>query len=108
MRLTLSIAHDPTQLNRQGPDTGPQYRSVIFTTSLEQNRIARAYVAQLDQARVYPARIVTQINPLKVFYPAEDYHQDYLQRHPAQPYIVINDLPKLEQLQRQFPNIYRP
>ncbi|MCX7170334.1 MAG: peptide-methionine (S)-S-oxide reductase MsrA [Proteobacteria bacterium] len=108
LKVFFSVAHDPTQLNRQGPDAGPQYRSAIFTTSLEQNRIARAYVAQLDQAKIYPARIVTQINPLKVFYPAEDYHQDYLRRHPAQPYIVINDLPKLEQLQRQFPDIYRP
>lgn len=108
LKVFFSVAHDPTQLNRQGPDSGTQYRSAIFTASPEQERIARAYVAQLDRAKAYPARIVTQINPLNAFYPAEDYHQDYLRLHPDQPYIVFNDLPKLAQLKRQFPSLYRP
>ena len=107
LKVFFAVAHDPTQLNRQGPDHGTQYRSAIFTTSAEQEKLARAYVAQLDQAGVYSARIVTQIAALTVFYPAEDYHQDYLRLHPDQPYIVINDLPKLAELKQRFPTLYR-
>lgn len=107
LKVFFAVAHDPTQLNRQGPDYGTQYRSAIFTTSPEQEEIVRAYVAQLDKDRIYPGRIVTQIGPLKAFYPAEDYHQDYLRLHPDQPYIVTNDLPKLAELKRRFPALYR-
>ena len=107
LQIYFSVAHDPTQLNRQGPDFGTQYRSAIFPTSQEQARIAKAYIAQLNQARVYNAAIVTKIEPGREFYAAEDYHQDYLTRHPTQPYIVYNDLPKIEDLKRLFPNIYR-
>jgi peptide-methionine (S)-S-oxide reductase len=107
LQVFFSVAHDPTQLNRQGPDVGPQYRSAIFPTSTEQARIARAYIAQLDQAHVFPRPIVTRIEPDRPFYPAEDYHQDYMTRHPTQPYIAINDLPKVEDLRRFFPERYR-
>jgi len=107
LRLYFSVAHDPTQLDRQGPDTGPSYRSEIFFASPTQERIARAYVAQLTQAKVFSAPIVTRIEPLKGFYPAEDYHQDFLVRNPSYPYIVINDLPKVENLKRLYPEIYR-
>jgi peptide-methionine (S)-S-oxide reductase len=103
----FSVAHDPTQLNRQGPDTGSQYRSAIFYSNDEQKRIAIAYVAQLDAAQVYPRRIVTQIAPLKAFFRAEGYHQDYLKSHTDQPYIVYNDLPKLANLKKEFPEMYR-
>ena len=99
--------HDPTQLNRQGPDVGTEYRSAIFPTSSQQARIAKAYVAQLNQARVYNAAIVTKIEPGREFYAAEDYHQDYMTLHPTQPYIVYNDLPKIEDLKRLFPEVYR-
>jgi len=108
LQIYFSVAHDPTQLNRQGPDFGPQYRSAIFPTSPEQARIAKAYIGQLNQARVYNAAIVTKIEPGREFYAAEDYHQDYLTRHPTQPYIVYNDLPKIEDLKRLFPDVYRP
>jgi peptide-methionine (S)-S-oxide reductase len=107
LRLFFSAAHDPTQLDRQGPDTGPSYRSEIFFESPAQERIARAYVAQLTQATVFSAPIVTKIEPLKGFYPAEDYHQDFLVRNPTYPYIVINDLPKIDHLKRAYPEIYR-
>lgn len=107
LMVYFSVAHDPTQLNRQGPDTGSQYRSAIFYSTEEQKRIAIAYLAQLDAAQVYPSRIVTQIAPLKAFYRAEEYHQDYLKSHPDQPYIVYNDLPKLANLKREFPDLYR-
>ncbi len=107
LKVFFAVAHDPTQLNRQGPDHGTQYRSAIFTTGPEQERVARSYVAQLDRAGTYPARIVTAIGPLIAFYPAEDYHQDYLRLHPDQPYIVINDLPKLAELKRRYPGLYR-
>lgn len=107
LKVFFSVAHDPTQLNRQGPDHGPQYRSAVFTNGAEQEKIVRAYVAQLDQAKAYPARIVTQVAPLATFYPAEAYHQDYLRLHPNQPYIVINDLPKLAALKREFATLYR-
>lgn len=107
LRLFFSVAHDPTQLNRQGPDTGPSYRSEIFFASPTQERIARAYVEQLTRAKVFSAPIVTKIEPLKAFYPAEDYHQDFLIRNPNYPYIVINDLPKIDHLKRTYPELYR-
>jgi peptide-methionine (S)-S-oxide reductase len=107
LRLYFSVAHDPTQLNRQGPDSGPSYRSEIFYASPTQERIARAYVAQLGKAGLFPSPIVTKIDPLKAFYPAEAYHQDYLILHPNQPYIVYNDLPKIDALKRVYPQLYR-
>jgi peptide-methionine (S)-S-oxide reductase len=107
LKVYFSVAHDPTELNRQGPDVGTQYRSAIFYSSDEQKRVASAYVAQLDAAKVFRRPVVTQVVPFKAFYPAEAYHQDYLDRHPDQPYIVINDLPKLRNLQRQFPDLYK-
>jgi peptide-methionine (S)-S-oxide reductase len=107
LRVFFAVAHDPTQLNRQGPDVGTQYRSAIFPASTEQARVAKAYIAQLNQARVYNAAIVTKIEPDREFYAAEDYHQDYLTRYPSQPYIVYNDLPKIEDLKRLFPEVYR-
>jgi peptide-methionine (S)-S-oxide reductase len=107
LQIYFSVAHDPTQLNRQGPDVGPQYRSAVFPINPEQARIAKAYIAQLNQVRVYDAAIVTKIEPGREFYPAEDYHQDYMTLHPTQPYIVYNDLPKIEDLKRLFPATYR-
>lgn len=107
LRVYFSVAHDPTQLNRQGPDFGAQYRSAIFVANAEQEKVARDYIAQLDDAKVFSAPIVTTLEPLKVFYPAEAYHQDYLVRHPTQPYIVYNDLPKIDNLKRLFPLLYR-
>ncbi len=107
LQIYFSVAHDPTQLNRQGPDTGTQYRSAIFPTSAEQARVAKAYIAQLNQARVYDAAIVTKIEPNREFYAAEDYHQDFLTRHPSHPYIVYNDLPKIDDLKQHFPSLYR-
>ena len=104
--MFFSVAHDPTQLNRQGPDHGTQYRSAIFTTSDEQKRVAQAYVAQLDRANAFGRPIVTEIVALPAFYPAEAYHQNYLALHPAQPYIVFNDLPKVANLKTQFPGLY--
>ena len=108
LQVYFSVAHDPTQLNRQGPDVGTQYRSAIFPANAEQARVAKAYIAQLNQARVYNAAIVTKIEPGREFYPAEDYHQDYMTLHPAQPYIVYNDLPKIDDLKKVFPELYRP
>ncbi len=107
LKILFSAAHDPTQLNRQGPDTGTQYRSAIFFANEEQQRIAQAYVNQLQAARVYRKPVVTQVAPLKAFYQAEDYHLDYLARNPYQPYIMINDLPKLAALKKEFPELYR-
>jgi len=107
LQIYFSVAHDPTQLNRQGPDTGTQYRSAIFPVNEEQARVARAYIAQLDQARVFKAAIATRIEPGRTFFPAEKYHQDFLARHPAHPYIVVNDLPKIDDLKRVFPGLYR-
>ena len=107
LRLYFAVAHDPTQLNRQGPDSGPSYRSEIFFTSPRQERIARAYVAQLTKANVFKAPIVTKIEPMKGFYPAEDYHQDFLVHNPNYPYIVLNDLPKIDALKRVYPELYR-
>ncbi|TMH63785.1 MAG: peptide-methionine (S)-S-oxide reductase MsrA [Betaproteobacteria bacterium] len=106
LRIFFSVAHDPTQLNRQGPDYGTQYRSAIFFVSDDQKRIAQAYIDQLGQAKVYPNAIVTQVVALPAFYAAEAYHQNYLALHPTQPYIVYNDLPKLAQLKQQFPDRY--
>ncbi len=106
LRVFFSVAHDPTQLNRQGPDDGTQYRSVIFYGDDEQKKIAEAYIVQLDKARVFPRPIVTQVVPLKAFYPAEAYHQDYAARHPDQLYIVYNDAPKVVHLKQQFPELY--
>ena len=107
LKVFFAVAHDPTELNRQGPDTGKQYRSAIFYANDEQKRIAESYIAQLDQAKIFPHRIVTQVAPLKGFYEAERYHQDYLVNHPDEPYIVYNDLPKLESLRKQLPELYR-
>jgi peptide-methionine (S)-S-oxide reductase len=107
LQIFFSVAHDPTQLNRQGPDFGTQYRSAIFPANDEQATVAKAYIAQLDQARRFKKRIVTKIESGYAFYPAEAYHQDFLTRHPTYPYIVINDLPKIEDLKRLFPDIYR-
>jgi peptide-methionine (S)-S-oxide reductase len=107
LQIYFSVAHDPTQLNRQGPDVGTQYRSALFPANPEQARIAKAYIAQLNQARVFGAAIVTKIEPHREFYAAEDYHQDFLTRHPGHPYIVYNDLPKIEDLKRLFPETYR-
>jgi peptide-methionine (S)-S-oxide reductase len=107
LQIYFSVAHDPTQLNRQGPDTGPQYRSAIFYRDDSQKSIAQAYVAQLDKAGVFKRPIVTQINQLTEFYPAEAYHQDYATLHPSSPYIVYNDLPKVTNLQHVFADLYR-
>jgi len=106
LKVFFSVAHDPTELNRQGPDTGTQYRSIIFFTSQDQQRIAQAYVQQLDQAKVFSQPIVTQIVPFKAFYRAEDYHQNYAAEHPTNPYIAMFDLPKVKNLQQQFPSLY--
>ena len=108
LQVYFSVVHDPTQLNRQGPDHGPQYRSAIFYANDEQKKIAEAYIAQLDKAKVYRGPIVTRIDPLKGFFAAEDYHQDYLINNPRNPYIVINDLPKVQNFARTFPDLYRP
>ncbi|MGB7622754.1 MAG: peptide-methionine (S)-S-oxide reductase MsrA [Terriglobia bacterium] len=107
LRVFFSVAHDPTELNRQGPDTGTQYRSAIFYADEGQRRIAQAYIDQLNQGKVYPRPIVTQVVALSGFYPAEDYHQDYAVKHPHNPYIVFNDLPKVEHLRQQLPDLYR-
>ena len=107
LQIYFSVAHNPTELNHQGPDSGPSYRSTIFVANNEQKRIAEAYIAQLDQAHVFKAPIVTTLEPLTGFYPAEDYHQDFLTLHPTYPYIVINDLPKVDNLKRLFADQYR-
>jgi peptide-methionine (S)-S-oxide reductase len=107
LQIFFSVAHDPTELNRQGPDEGTQYRSAIFPMSPEQAHIAEAYIAQLDKAHVFTSRIVTTVESGRRFYPAEDHHQDFLTLHPAYPYIVINDLPKVADLERLFPERYR-
>ena len=106
LRVFFAVAHDPTELNRQGPDVGTQYRSAIFYASDEQKRIAEAYIAQLGAAKAFPSPIVTQVAALTTFYPAEAYHQNYLALHRNEPYIVYNDLPKLEALKVQFPSLY--
>jgi peptide-methionine (S)-S-oxide reductase len=106
LRVFFSVAHDPTQLNRQGPDEGTQYRSSIFYGSDEQKRIAEAYIAQLEKAKVFPAPIVTKVVPLRGFYPAEGYHQNYATNHPDDSYIVYNDAPKVAHLRAQLPDLY--
>lgn len=107
LKVFFAVAHDPTELNRQGPDIGTQYRSAIFYANEEQQKIAQSYVEQLDQAKSFADKIVTQIVPLDAFYEAEDYHQDYLVNHPTQPYIVYNDMPKLANLKKYLPELYR-
>jgi peptide-methionine (S)-S-oxide reductase len=107
LKVFFSVAHDPTELNRQGPDSGTQYRSAIFYANEEQKRVAQAYIDQLNQAKVFPRAIVTQVVPLEAFYEAEGYHQDYLAHHPDEPYIVINDMPKVENLRKQLPELYK-
>ena len=106
LQIFFSVVHDPTQLNRQGPDVGTQYRSAIFTVNDEQKKVAEAYIAQLNAAKVYKRPIVTKVGPLQAFFPAEDYHQDYLTLHPNQPYIVFNDIPKIENLKKIFAENY--
>lgn len=107
LKIFFSVAHDPTELNRQGPDTGTQYRSAIFFANDEQKGITQAYIAQLDEAKVFKRPIVTQVVALDSFYKAEAYHQDYLARHPRDPYIVINDQPKVANLRKQFADLYK-
>jgi peptide-methionine (S)-S-oxide reductase len=107
LKVFFAVAHDPTQLNRQGPDEGTQYRSSIFYATPEQQTVAEAYIAQLATAKVCKARIVTKVVPLEGFYPAEDYHQNFLVQHPDYPYIVYNDLPKLDHLKKEFPELLR-
>lgn len=107
LKIYFSVAHDPTELNRQGPDYGTQYRSSIFYASEEQKRVAEAYIQQLDAAKVFKHKIVTKVVPLEGFYAAEEYHQNYLVRHPNQPYIVYNDIPKLDALRKQFPELVK-
>jgi peptide-methionine (S)-S-oxide reductase len=106
LRIFFSVAHDPTQLNRQGPDEGTSYRSAIFYTDEEQRRISQAYIAQLDAAHVFPSRIVTEVTPLKGFYDAENYHQHYADNNPSNPYILVCDRPKIEALKAQFPELF--
>jgi len=106
LKIFFSVVHDPTELNRQGPDTGSQYRSAIFYTSEDQKKAALDYITQLTNSKAFSKPIVTQVVPLKDFYMAEDYHQNYLANHPDQPYIVINDIPKVENLKKEFPDLY--
>jgi len=106
LRIFFSVAHDPTQLNRQGPDVGTSYRSAIFYVGDEQRRVASAYIAQLDEAKVFSGRIVTEVTPLKGFYRAEDYHQDYALHNPTNPYIQVCDRPKIDSLKQQFPDLF--
>jgi peptide-methionine (S)-S-oxide reductase len=108
LQLFFSVVHDPTQLNRQGPDVGTQYRSAIFPINPEQGNVAKAFITQLNQARTFDAAIVTKIEPGRSFYRAEAYHQDFLERNPTHPYIMINDLPKIDNLKRMFPDLYSP
>jgi peptide-methionine (S)-S-oxide reductase len=107
LQIFFTVAHDPTQLNRQGPDVGTQYRSAVFYRTAAQRQATEGYIAKIREARVYRGAIVTEVAPLRAFHEAEAYHQDYLVRHPNQPYIVINDAPKLEHLRRAFPALYR-
>ena len=108
LKVFFLVAHDPTELNRQGPDEGTQYRSAIFFADAEQRKIADDYIAKLKREKMFSDPIVTQVVPLKAFYPAEGYHQNYLEHHPDNPYIVINDLPKIEALREKFPELYKP
>ena len=106
LRVFFSVAHDPTEVNRQGPDVGPQYRSAIFFSNPDQERIAKAYIAQIDEARLFKRKIATQVLALPAFYPAEDYHQDYVARNPAEPYVMFHDAPKLKLLQALLPDLF--
>jgi peptide-methionine (S)-S-oxide reductase len=106
LRIYFSVAHDPTQLNRQGPDVGTSYRSAIFYSSEDQKRLAQAYIAQLDQEKIFGSRIVTEVTPLKAFYRAENYHQDYAYYNPDNPYIQVCDRPKIDALKKQFPDLF--
>ena len=108
LKVFFLVAHDPTEVNRQGPDEGAQYRSAIFFTDAEQRKIADDYIAKLKREKMFSDPIVTQVVPLKAFYPAEGYHQNYLEHHRDNPYIVINDLPKIEALREKFPELYKP
>jgi peptide-methionine (S)-S-oxide reductase len=107
LQVFFSVAHDPTQLNRQGPDVGPQYRSAIFFSDEEQAKAAHAYIDQLTKSKTFPRPIVTQVVKLEGFYPAEDYHQNFMEKNPTYPYIVYNDAPKVANLKREFPDLYR-
>ncbi|BAY21193.1 peptide methionine sulfoxide reductase [Calothrix sp. NIES-2100] len=107
LHVYFLVAHDPTQLNRQGPDSGQQYRSAIFFANDQQKQVAQEYIAQLNKSQIFPQQIVTQLAPLQGFYQAAAYHQNYIARHPGNPYVVVNDLPKLVKLQAQFPNLYK-
>ena len=106
LKIYFTVAHDPTELNRQGPDRGTQYRSAIFVATPEQQKVATSYIAQLEQAKVFSAPIVTAVEPLRGFYAAEDYHQNYFRLHPDNPYILINDRPKVLALKKEFPELY--
>lgn len=108
LKVFFSVAHDPTELNRQGPDEGTQYRSAIFYANTDQQQAAQAAIAELTKAKAYKHPIVTQVVAIKKFYPAEDYHQNYLALHPTQPYIVYNDIPKVENLKARYPELYKP
>jgi peptide-methionine (S)-S-oxide reductase len=108
LKIYFAVAHDPTTLNRQGPDAGTQYRSEIFYANVEQKKVAESYIAQLNAAKVFDNSIVTQVAPLKAFYPAEDYHQDYARKHPNDMYIMVNDAPKVAHLKQAFPAMYQP
>jgi peptide-methionine (S)-S-oxide reductase len=107
LRVFFSVAHDPTQLNRQGPDTGPQYRSAIFYANDAQRNLARSYIAELDKSGKFPRTIVTRVDPLDEFYPAEKYHQDFMAKNPSHPYVVFHDVPKIRNLKRLYPEYYR-
>ena len=107
LKVFFSVAHDPTEINRQGPDTGTQYRSMIFYDGEDQLRITRAYIAQIDEAKIFRRAIATQVLPVSAFYQAEAYHQDYAAKHPYEPYIAINDLPKVDALRKQLPDLYQ-
>jgi peptide-methionine (S)-S-oxide reductase len=107
LQIYFSVAHDPTELNRQGPDTGTQYRSTVFPADAEQARVARSYIEQINRTNTFGKRLATTIEPLTAFYPAEAYHQDFLTINPGHPYIVVNDLPKIDNLKRVFPGVYR-
>ena len=108
LKVFFSVAHDPTQLNYQGPDHGTQYRSAIFYSDDTQRRVAEQYIRALDKAKVYRGKVVTQLSPLQAFYPAEEYHQDYLQHNPTQPYIMMWDLPKIAALEKEYPQLLQP
>lgn len=107
LKVFFAVAHDPTEVNRQGPDTGTQYRSAIFYSTDEQKRIAQAYIDQLNKAKVFDRRLATQLSALDSFHEAESYHQNYLANHPNEPYILYNDMPKLENLRKEFPELYK-